>query len=454
MASLIDFLIDKRNNAPILRSDRFKMRTLAILLSASFLGACGGGADEPAGSSGAGVEQSQGQASASAAGNVGDESANESARTTGDSDLTASDEQLGPPPTSGTDDGETAAEPPTPAPVQAPAPPPAEAPAESPKQTEGPDNSDPVVPEDGGDESAANNGSSGDSFLDDTSNSADPQTSEFKVYNSMVYTGMPAFGTRISLAGEGLFFPNGAVKADGMPTIAGFRNAAASIREQIDGFWYATEELAVIDIERWHLWPWVNGQDHLDSVRLYAESARMFKAETGMPTCHYAVLPSAGLWHSVGATTDSSKRAELEYYTDLVAAQVLPHVDALCPSLYTYYDAPTASGRLAAIEQWKTFAAETIRQARRVAPDKPVYAFLWPHFHNGGSYSDFRELPAEYWRAQLELMLELADGVILWGGANITARTGRLAWRENSPWWQVTQEVLAEHIDVGNAQTP
>ncbi len=262
----------------------------------------------------------------------------------------------------------------------------------------------------------------------------------------MVYTNMPAFGTRIAIAGEGLFFPNGVAEADGLPTMAGFRNAANSIRQQIDGFWFATEALTVIDIERWHLWPWTSGQQHLDSVRLYAESARLFKATTGLPVCHYAVLPSAGLWHSVGATTDAAKRAELEYNTDLVAAQVLPHVDALCPSLYTYYDADTISARNAAINQWRTFATETIRQARRVAPDKPVYAFLWPHFHNGGTYNDFRELPAEYWRAQLELMLELADGVILWGGANVAAGQGRLPWNPNSAWWQVTQEVLGSQL--------
>lgn len=438
MATLISGLGDSRNRKPTLRSNRLKMHTLAILLAASFLTACGSGSDESQSYDRADNESSPGHASALLAQEASDQQSDDNtpnAQTAGDSNFTPSSDQAESQTTPGADDDESADE----------------APAEPPLQDQ-----EPVVKESDVSDSGVSDETGSHTNPDDSSDGveSDPEPSVFKVYNSMVYTNMPAFGTRISIAGEGLFFPNGAAKADGLPTMAGFRNAADSIRQQIDGFWFATDELTVVDIERWHLWPWTTGQDHLDSVRLYAESARLFKAETGLPMCHYAVLPSAGLWHSVGATTDSSKRADLEYYTDLVAAQVLPYVDALCPSLYTFYDAPTPGGRQAAIDQWKTFAAETIRQARRVSPDKPVYAFLWPHFHNGGSYNDFREVPAVYWRAQLELILEMADGVILWGGADVAAGQGQLAWRESAPWWQVTQEVLASHITVVDQQTP
>ena len=72
---------------------------------------------------------------------------------------------------------------------------------------------------------------------------------------------------------------------------------------------------------------------------------------------------------------------------------------------------------------------------------KPVYAFLWPRFHDSNRLLGGRYIGDDYWRMELDTARRYADGIVLWGGWD----EGRPAqWDENAPWWRVTKGFLQE----------
>ncbi len=260
----------------------------------------------------------------------------------------------------------------------------------------------------------------------------------------MLYTNMPVFGERPAVLYEQAFYPGGQQTATGLPTDLGMQYAVQTAKAQ---YYHpalpATDELLIVDVERWHVWPWVQGSAHRTSVEKYANVARRIKAASNQPVCVYSIAPSAGILHANWSVTDPAVRAAWTTHSDVTAEVLVPEVDALCPALYTYYGGETAFQLDQAITQWEVYARETIAEARRMAPGKPVYAFAWPQYHSGGMYKDYRLLEDRYWRAQLELLRELADGVILWGGWNFD--TNRQAnFDPNASWYRIYREIFPE----------
>ena len=109
-----------------------------------------------------------------------------------------------------------------------------------------------------------------------------------------------------------------------------------------------------------------------------------------------------------------------EYAAD--AAKLAGAVDAFFPSMYTF-DANR--------DKWKAKADQLLRQARAIAPGKPVYFFLWPQLHDG----NHDVLPADQWTFELETARDLgADGVVLWSSGTKMSPP----WDPAAPWWQAT----------------
>ena len=65
------------------------------------------------------------------------------------------------------------------------------------------------------------------------------------------------------------------------------------------------------------------------------------------------------------------ERIKWEAGNRMAAADFIPHVDAVFPSLYTFYEDEKG---------WETYAREMLQAARKFK--KPVYAYLWPKFHD------------------------------------------------------------------------
>lgn len=117
--------------------------------------------------------------------------------------------------------------------------------------------------------------------------------------------------------------------------------------------------------------------------------------------------------------------------------------DFVAPAFYTFYDlfeAGTDGAVPDVYNGWKDAALLTINDARRYK--KPIYPFIWPQFHEGGTYKDNRYLPEDYWRAQLKWTQLNADGVIIWGWGGFLNET----WDTNvstSGWWAATLAACA-----------
>jgi hypothetical protein len=120
---------------------------------------------------------------------------------------------------------------------------------------------------------------------------------------------------------------------------------------------------------------------------------------------------------------------------------VSDRVDALFPSIYTFYLDQ---------ESWVTYAIAQITEARRKAKGKPVYAFLWPQYHESNLLLGGRFLSPDYWKLQLETVAQHADGAVIWGG---WGANGPEPWNEGAPWWQVTKEFM-RRLDTSPPTAP
>lgn len=109
-------------------------------------------------------------------------------------------------------------------------------------------------------------------------------------------------------------------------------------------------------------------------------------------------------------------------------SSVVDKVKVLFPSLYTL-----SCDR----EKWIIYAVENIKEARRYAGDKPVYPFLWPRFHDSLPSIGGTLLPPDFWMLQLNVLREIADGVVIW-----TSNVDAVSWSESMPWWIATKEFM------------
>jgi hypothetical protein len=107
----------------------------------------------------------------------------------------------------------------------------------------------------------------------------------------------------------------------------------------------------------------------------------------------------------------------------------ITHVDALYPSLYTFYTDPT---------KWVALAQRSIAEAKRIGAGKSVRPFIWPQYHDvmrspmAGTYIDYN-----YWMLQLKTIRDAgASGVVVWGG-------NQTPWDETQGWWHATLDFIA-----------
>jgi len=102
-------------------------------------------------------------------------------------------------------------------------------------------------------------------------------------------------------------------------------------------------------------------------------------------------------------------------------------VDAFFPSMYSF-DTDGA--------KWEKHLKGLVSKANELAPGKPVYAYMWDHFHAGGSRRG--EVPAKYLCEQLQRAKACgADGAVFWSGAG--------QWGDKNPeWWDGVAKFIAQ----------
>ena len=159
----------------------------------------------------------------------------------------------------------------------------------------------------------------------------------------------------------------------------------------------------------------------------------------GVPFGIYGTVPVQDYWRAIRDSASTEFQSWQQDNDQL--ERISDQVDALFPSLYTFY---------ADRKGWVTYAIAQITEAKRKAKGKPVYAFLWPQYHESNRLLGLRPLDPDYWELELNTVHQHADGVVIWGG---WGNNGPESWNEEAPWWQVTKRFM-KRIDKSAPATP
>jgi len=182
----------------------------------------------------------------------------------------------------------------------------------------------------------------------------------------------------------------------------------------------------VLDIEHWP----VRGDAAVVSAsisKLHAVIA-MFKMYAPYRMFGYfSLLPIRDYWRAIQGSRNP-KYHEWQVENDVLVS-LERDVDVMFPSVYTFYDDRAG---------WLKYAEAQICEARRISK-KPVFAFLWPEYHNSNAKLKGTFVDAAFWRLQLDTMRKYADGVVIWGGWDLALNRAR-EWDDNAEWWQQTKE--------------
>ncbi len=189
----------------------------------------------------------------------------------------------------------------------------------------------------------------------------------------------------------------------------------------------AAGTVTVLDIEHWPL----RGDPGIveSSLTKYLTVLRWFRqAAPHLEVGYYGTPPIIDYWRAI---KDISSSEYLAWQTENNRlAPLAEQTSALFPSLYTFY---------ADRRGWGIYAVNQITEARRYSGELPVYVFLWPQYHESNQVLGGRDLDPGYWKLQLEMASQYADGIVIWGG---WGRDGPVDWNDHAPWWNMTKTFL------------
>jgi hypothetical protein len=250
----------------------------------------------------------------------------------------------------------------------------------------------------------------------------DPVSRTFVVFDGTLYKLKPdlsQYGVRpITILYENRFWPSGQAPAN-LPEQGIVRALAAEVAPSLSP--------VILDIERWP----VKGTPSLvqSSVTQYRTVLQWFReAAPNLRMGFYGTIPVPDYWRAIRDPTSADFKAwqQDNDRLDLIAKDV----DVLFPSIYTFY---------ADRQGWVAYAIAQIAEARRKASGKPVYAFIWPQYHESNQLLGGRFLEADYWELELLTVRQYADGLVIWGG---WGNSGPAEWDEGASWWRVTKTLL------------
>ncbi len=243
-----------------------------------------------------------------------------------------------------------------------------------------------------------------------------PATDSFVVYDGTLYKKKPdlsVYGIRpINILYVSRFWENwnDNPKKDSLPDEKTVRSLAREAKKQGD--------LVALDIEHWPL----RGNDRVVAASLekYSTVLRWFRDEApNLQIGYFGIMPIADYANSrKGADSRDYKMWQSENDRLRPLAEM---VDVIFPYIYTYHRDQ---------DSWEKFAIENIKEARRYG--KPIYVFLWPQYSEQNKQLSHQFIPPDYWKRQLNIAKQYADGIVIWGG---WSDVGPAQWDDRALWW-------------------
>jgi hypothetical protein len=253
----------------------------------------------------------------------------------------------------------------------------------------------------------------------------------FAVFEIMGYRNIPDLGShcveRLKIWYAHEFWPDGVPRRDAFDLGLPDRDRVDHVARRSPDFGAIT----VLDIEHWPVQDETFAQAAVDNYVTVLDWFRK-AAPPDQLVGYYSMLPIRDYWRALRGPADPKYRdwqAENDRLADLARA-----VDIVFPSIYTFYEDQ---------EGWLVYAKAQIDESRRIAPDKKVYAFLWPEYHPSSNTRAGEPIEPDYWRVQLDFLKEHADGVVIW----TIDSTKAIDFSDIPPWWDETVRFIEQGFD-------
>lgn len=185
-----------------------------------------------------------------------------------------------------------------------------------------------------------------------------------------------------------------------------------------------------LDLESWPYWPDAKLTNTIDNFLMVIGSFK--RVNTSSPIGFYGVPPKQIYqWKSIDPADNPKRFATWKKISDSLG-RVAQHVDIFLPSFYAY-DPDTAS--------WRKMVDMTISAIKRYHQSKPIYAYIWPQYHQGSTPNSLQFIDTAIWRYELEILYNRVDGCIIWT-SNKDSNGNIISWDPNMLWWQTTKSFL------------
>jgi hypothetical protein len=250
-----------------------------------------------------------------------------------------------------------------------------------------------------------------------------PVAKSFVIYSAMQYQSMPDLSTiglkPVNLINETSLFTS---KTDNSPDTTKVAALAAQASTM-------TGVPACLDIEAWS---YADSQ-LTNTISWFDEVISVFKEHDTSGLGFYGVVPNdAYNWTNIEPVGGTHY---VQWQTlNTALTPIAQQVNFFFPSFYTD-DNDTAS--------WKNFVTATLSELKKYNVSKPIYAFLWPQYHDG-TPDQYQFLDTSVWRYELEALYPLVDGVVIWSSSKLLPGVSNV-WDNSWPWWTTTQAFMSEH---------
>lgn len=245
-----------------------------------------------------------------------------------------------------------------------------------------------------------------------TAQTSKPAAKPFVVFDNMFYSGKPDL-VRDGLIPSSVIYDRAAWKR---AIVAGRLPDEASFKEQVRNRAAGHPGPVVIDIEYVYL-----SQTHGTTD---AEVKNHFKLFITLAQWAHEAAPG----HLVGYYGHGLFPQEPGKQYAAETKKLIAAVDAFFPSLYVHGNQTAA--------QWKEKLQSLVAKARKIAPGKPVYPYLWPQYHEASPKAP-KFVSGEYMKFQLQTARDCgADGVVIWSSSSF-------AWKDR-PWFHALLKFVAD----------